>query len=212
MITIDNILLEWSYRCSDGIVDLNNPQKKAILEQILNELGIDLNEALNSKATSLAIDNILNSELGKKYNFKKQSDKYRLGNLDKITKDQFVDIINSLYDNPSIKIYGPKESPNSSSKYNMFEFETPNGVANIILSGGANEGEKYEQNFLGLLKSLAGTPLEDIDNEDVKKLFQSVNIDPSTLKDDDIVFAGASDTKRPLSFEGPQNIGKIIVI
>jgi hypothetical protein len=210
MVTIDNILLEWSYRCNDGIVDLSNPQKKAILEQILNELGIDLNEALNSKATSLAIDNILNSELGKKYNFKKQSDKYRLGNLDKITKDQFVDIINGLYDNPSIKIYGPKESPNSSSKYNMFEFETPNGVANIILSGGANEGEKYEQNFLGLLKSLAGTPLEDIDNEDVKKLFQSVNIDPSTLKDDDIVFAGASDTKRPLSFEGPQNIGKII--
>jgi hypothetical protein len=210
MITIDSILLEWSYRCNDGVVNLNNPQKKAILEQVLSELGIDLNEALNSKATSLAIDNIINSELGKKYNFKKQSDKYRLGNLDKITKDQFVDIINNLYDNPSIKINGPKESPNPSSKYSMFEFETPNGVANIILSGGANEGEKYEQNFLGLLKSLAGTPLEDIDNEDAKKLFQSVNIDPSTLTDNDIVFAGASDTKRPLSFEGPQNIGKII--
>ena len=80
----------------------------------------------------------------------------------------------------------------------------------IILSGGANEGEKYEQNFLGLLKSLAGTSLEDIDNEDVKKLFQSVNIDPSTLTADDIEFAGASDTKRPLSFDGPQNIGKVI--
>jgi hypothetical protein len=61
MVTIDNILLEWSYRCSDGIVDLNNPQKKAILEQILNELGIDLNEALNSKATDgkLFISNAL---------------------------------------------------------------------------------------------------------------------------------------------------------
>jgi hypothetical protein len=210
MINIDSILLEWSYRCKDGIVDINNPEKKAILEQVLNEIGIDLNEALNSKATSLAIDNILNSELGKKYNFKKQSDKYRLGNLDKITKDQFVDIINSLYDNPSIKIYGPKELPNSSSKYNMFEFETPNGVANIILSGGANEGEKYEQNFLGLLKSTAGTSLEDIDNEDIKSLFQIINVNPSKLTDDDIVFAGASDTKRPLSFEGPKDIGKII--
>jgi len=41
MITIDSILLEWSYRCSDGVVDLNNPQKKAILEQILSELGIE---------------------------------------------------------------------------------------------------------------------------------------------------------------------------
>jgi hypothetical protein len=45
MITIDSILLEWSYRCNDGVVDLNNPQKKAILEQVLSELGIDLNEA-----------------------------------------------------------------------------------------------------------------------------------------------------------------------
>jgi hypothetical protein len=41
MINIDNILLEWSYRCKDGIVDLNNPEKKAILEQVLTELGIE---------------------------------------------------------------------------------------------------------------------------------------------------------------------------
>jgi len=41
MVTIDSILLEWSYRCSDGVVDLNNPKKKAILEQVLSELGIE---------------------------------------------------------------------------------------------------------------------------------------------------------------------------
>lgn len=210
MINIDNILLEWSYRCKDGIVDLNNPEKKAILEKVLNEVDINLNEALNAKATATAIDTIINSELGKKHNFKKQSNVYRLGNLDKITKDEFIDIINNVYDNPFIKVYGPKESPNPSSKFNMFEFETPNGVVNIILSGGANEGEKYEQNFLGLLKSSAGTPLEDIDNEGVKYLFQSVDRDPSKLTSDDIIFAGASETKRPLSFEGPQNVGKII--
>jgi hypothetical protein len=41
MINIDNILLEWSYRCKDGVVDLNDPEKKAILEQVLSELGIE---------------------------------------------------------------------------------------------------------------------------------------------------------------------------
>ena len=48
MNVIDNILLEWSYRCPDGIVDINDPKKKAILDQILSEYNIgeiELNEA-----------------------------------------------------------------------------------------------------------------------------------------------------------------------
>ncbi len=38
MNVIDNILLEWSYRCPDGIVDMNNPEKAKILFEILNEI------------------------------------------------------------------------------------------------------------------------------------------------------------------------------
>ena len=48
MNVIDNILLEWSYRCPDGIVDVNDPKKKAILDQILSEYNIgeiEINEA-----------------------------------------------------------------------------------------------------------------------------------------------------------------------
>ena len=48
MNVIDNILLEWSYRCPDGIVDINDPKKKAILDQILAEYNIgeiEINEA-----------------------------------------------------------------------------------------------------------------------------------------------------------------------
>jgi hypothetical protein len=208
MNVIDQILNEWSFRCHDGIVDINDPVKVAILENII---GFNLlSEKFNKKATVQAIDDIINSELGKKYNFKKQSNPYRLGNLDKISKDQFIDIINNVYNNPKIKIYSPKESPNESSKFNMFEFETPNGIVNITLSAGANEGEKYEQNLLGLLKSVAGTPLENIDNEGIKNIFSTIQVDPSSLKPDDIIFAGASDTKRPLSFEGPENAGSKI--
>jgi hypothetical protein len=42
MTVIDKILNEWSYRCSDGIVDMNNPTKVAILNAILEENGVDL--------------------------------------------------------------------------------------------------------------------------------------------------------------------------
>jgi hypothetical protein len=38
----DEILNEWSFRCHDGIVDLNDPKKLRILKEILEEEGIDL--------------------------------------------------------------------------------------------------------------------------------------------------------------------------
>jgi len=39
MNVIDKILLEWSYRCHDGIVDMNDPIKTDILDELLMELG-----------------------------------------------------------------------------------------------------------------------------------------------------------------------------
>jgi len=44
MDVIDQILSDWSYRCNDGIVDLNNPQKVSVLNEILNEYDLRLNE------------------------------------------------------------------------------------------------------------------------------------------------------------------------
>ena len=44
MEVIDKILSEWSFRCHDGIVDLNDPKKLRILKEILDENGINLNE------------------------------------------------------------------------------------------------------------------------------------------------------------------------
>ena len=48
MTVIDKILNEWAYRCSDGVVDFNNPIKKAILEEILTEFGVE--EKLSSRS------------------------------------------------------------------------------------------------------------------------------------------------------------------
>ena len=49
MTVIDKILLEWSYRCHDGIVDLNDPIKLSILQEMVNEL--ELEEAMLSLNT-----------------------------------------------------------------------------------------------------------------------------------------------------------------
>jgi hypothetical protein len=40
MEVIDKILNEWSFRCHDGIVDMNDPKKIAILNEILGEFGL----------------------------------------------------------------------------------------------------------------------------------------------------------------------------
>ena len=57
MTVIDEILNEWSFRCHDGIVDLNDPIKLSVLNEILKEYdlvlneenGIDYTKTLNSK-------------------------------------------------------------------------------------------------------------------------------------------------------------------
>jgi len=41
MTVIDKILEEWSFRCHDGVVDLNDPKKVRILKEILDENGIN---------------------------------------------------------------------------------------------------------------------------------------------------------------------------
>ena len=40
MNVIDKILNEWSYRCHDGVVDINDPIKLSILEEIYTEIGL----------------------------------------------------------------------------------------------------------------------------------------------------------------------------
>jgi len=54
MEVIDKILNEWSFRCHDGIVDMNDPKKKAILEEILKEFNVDLlNEDQDGQLTNI---------------------------------------------------------------------------------------------------------------------------------------------------------------
>jgi hypothetical protein len=63
MEVIDQILNEWSFRCHDGVVDMNDPKKKAILEEILKEFNVDKIDILNEGDAKY--DEVIKLALGK---------------------------------------------------------------------------------------------------------------------------------------------------
>ena len=210
--TLDELLLEWSYKSEKGYPTLDNPSDIFILKQILEKLELPSNEIIDNlkegtKASNSrnAIAKILDSPEGKEAGLTPMKDNYRIGNKKNIDKDQFMEILLKVFDNPTIKIIDPPES--GSSKYNMFEFETEEGLVQIVLAGGANKGEVYEQDLLTKIQGSVGFPLDEIEFPDIQKLFQTIGIDPENLTPDDAEFMGAADTKRQLSFDGPTDLG-----
>lgn len=200
-----------AYKFPKGYPDLKNKQDMLLLERELFKHNIDLREGTKAANTRKAKEAILNSPEGKEAGLSQMNDTYRIGNLKKIDKDKFIEILNSVFNSPKLKVYAPKEGPNTSSKYSMFEFELEGeGLVQLYLAGGANEGEKYEQNLLGKLKSAAGISLDSIEDPEVKQIFSTLGIDPSKLSSENIYFAGAADTSRQLSFDGPKEIGTTI--
>ena len=212
--TLNELLLEWSYRSEKGYPNMDNPSDIYILKQLLEKLKLPSNEIINNlkegtKASNTrnAITKIIDSPEGKEAGLTTMANTYRIGNKKKIDKDQFMEILNSLFNNPQITIHEPKSGPNKSSKYNMFEFETEEGQVQIILAGGANEGEVYEQDLLAKIQGSVGFPMDEIEFPDIQKLFNTIGIDPEDITPDDTEFMGAADTKRQLSFEGPTDLG-----
>ena len=210
--TLNELLLEWSYRSEKGYPSMDNPSDISILKQILEKLELPSNEIINNieegtKASNTrnAIAKILDSPEGKEAGLTSMKDTYRIGNKKNIDKDQFMEILQKVFDNPTIKIIDPPQS--GSSKYNMFEFNTEEGLVQIILAGGANKGEVYEQDLLTKIQGSFGIPLSEIEFPDIQKLFKTIGIDPLDLTPDDAEFMGAADTKRQLSFDGPIDLG-----
>ena len=211
MDVLEKFLYSIAYKFPKGYPDMKNKQDMLLLERELFKYNVDLREGTKAANTRKAIDAIVASKEGKEAGLAKMKDTYRIGNINKIDKDKFIEILNSVFNSPKIKVYAPKEGPNDSSKYNMFEFDLEGeGQVQITLAGGANEGEKYEQGLLGKLQSAAGNSLDSIEDPEVKQIFTTLGIDPSKLSPNDIEFAGASDTSRQLSFDGPQKIGSTI--
>ena len=78
--TLNELLVEWSYRTEKGYPDLGNPSDILILEEILESLDLPLEEIIprlkeGTKAanTRKAINTILQSKYAKEHGFKKMS-------------------------------------------------------------------------------------------------------------------------------------------
>jgi len=213
--TLNELLVEWSYRTKKGYPDLGNPSDILILKEILESLDLpseeiipNLEEGTKASNSRKAIAFILQSKYAKEHGFKKMSNPYRIGNLDGIDKDRFLEILLDLFNSPKITIHDPGSGPNTSSKYNLFEFELEGeGLVQIYLAGGANKGEKYEQDILERIQASFGNSIDEVQYDDIKKLFQTIGLDPTKFSPQDAAFMGASDTKRQLSFDGPTDLG-----
>jgi hypothetical protein len=213
---IEKFLRKVSYKFPKGYPDINDEQDISLIENLLSNLGVDfkfdslifeVTDRQISKNTKLAIDYIIkNTDKG----FKTQSDSQRLGNPNKVSSDDFKVIINKLFNPEDIQIHGPRSGPNPSSKFDMYEFDTKLfDRVRIILSGGGNAGEQYEVEFFNVAKELAGEPNESL-SKNLQTLYSKLGIDNTQLSSDDIQSFRAGDTKRSLSPEGPQDIGKTI--
>jgi hypothetical protein len=222
MDALDLFLKQVNYKFPKGHCDINDAQDILLLEKLVKELIPEfsfsiLKETLllevtdreintnTKKAIEFIVSNA-DSELG----FKTQSDTNRLGNPNKIEPEKLTQLLKNLLGAENITTYSPKQGPNPSSKFTMYEMDTDKfGMIRIIVSGGGNQGEKYEQEFVAKAKSNAGKSNDELPN-DLKTLYNTLGIDNSKLTAEDIKFAGATDTKRSLSLEGPQDIGKTI--
>jgi len=220
---LEKFLHSIAYKFPKGYPDMNNAQDILILENELSKLGINLKETPVSnepliyeitdreissntkKAIPYFLDNVDSS-----YGFKIQSDLSRLGNPNKVDPEKTQLLFKDVLGADNIKIYGPKEYPNPSGKFDMYEFDTDKfGPVRIILSGGGNAGEKYEEEFYKAAKELTGKPNEDLP-QSLQTLYKELNIDNSKLTSNNINSYRTGDTKRSLDSNGPQDIGKTI--
>ena len=208
----DKFFIKNAYKFPKGYPDMDNPKDVALLESLISDnIGekFNLKEASVTSNTKKSIEKILNSEEGKKAGLTKMANPVRIGNKQKISGEEFIDIIKKVHIIDNVEVEGPRTGDNKSGKFNLYKFKTEDGNVAMYLAGGGNEGEKYEQDFVSQAKSLAGEPNNTLPVR-LQTLYKGLGIDNSELSPDDISFAGATDTKRSLNFEGPKDIGRII--
>jgi len=101
----DEILNEWSFRCHDGVVDLNDPKKVRILKEILDENGINLGEQDEESTSTKAFDALIESK-----NLKRETKDSVITKLSEVQKQKIANnasndinrVISFLNDNKEI--------------------------------------------------------------------------------------------------------------
>jgi hypothetical protein len=143
MKVIDKILNEWSFRCHDGIVDMNDPKKKAILEEILKEFNVnflkegqdeeDLTDIFKIIGNAGEISKTETFDILAKYTLDHYKDKPEMQDLIKV----FPAVVNKI---PNWKSYVPEDEKkdNRGKEVEVFlkNYAISKGVDSKLISGG----------------------------------------------------------------------------
>jgi hypothetical protein len=207
----DKFFTKFAYKFDKGYPDMNNDQDVLLLESLISETTGFILEIGKIKKHNNAKEKIINSPLGKKAGLTPMSTSatYRIGNPNKKSQEEFIEIIKSIYPETEIEVLTKGVGDNKSGQYSLYKFKTDEGDVSFYLAGGGNEGEKYEQNFIKNAQIGAGQPNSDLP-KNLQTLYKELGIDNTKLTKDNITFDGATNTKRDLNFDGPENIGEIV--
>ena len=133
MIVTDEILNEWSFRCHDGIVDLNDPKKLRILKEILDEKGINLGEQDEESTSTKSFDALIESK-----NLKRETKDKVITVLSEVEKQK---IINNLSNDISTVISFLNNNPELIRKtFDIKEGDMGRGEVTLIIA--SSDGQK----------------------------------------------------------------------
>jgi hypothetical protein len=160
MDTLDIFLKKYSYKFTKGYPDMNNEQDILLMENILNELGIDLEEA---KTTIKQIQQMIMDTPGVEGKLSIPDSKYskRMANVGGISNEEFIDILSKTFSlEPSeIKVIPPGSKDEISGKdkisgeFYSFRFNFKN-QSNILTLAGKTRGEGIEAKELAYVNDL----------------------------------------------------------
>jgi len=190
MDSLDLFFKKYSYKFPKGYPDLNNEQDINLLADLLEGLGINLNEA--KKSYNEIINTILNSpEAEGKLGAHSRSQ--RIKNIGNINNNDFVDIISNIFDidTSEIKVIPPKTENNPSSKNFAFQFPIEGQEITIIL-GTETRGkdiEDYELNNLNKVIEENGGSINILIGDNLYSNITKVNKIPGN-KQADFEFIG----------------------
>jgi hypothetical protein len=102
MSIFDKFFTKFSYKFPKGYPDINDAQDVLLLELLISEAvreKFSLEEGTKVQNHKNAKEKIVNSPLGKKAGLTPMSTSatYRIGNRNKISQDEFIEIIKSMY-------------------------------------------------------------------------------------------------------------------
>jgi hypothetical protein len=156
MTVIDTILSEWSYRCSDGIVDMNNPTKREILNTVLKENGVELDEKITSRSNKYFSQQKQTSEPTP--TFTESPEEFTNFVIEKYTaKGQTVNGLDSLYNAIST-------SPEKDKLFNLIKTS-----GNKPLKSGKSSIQDIESTLFNMIMSFI-----KMDNGDASELWFAI--------------------------------------